>query len=252
MELAVARERLQAARRVAVLTGAGVSAASGLATFRGAGGYWQRFRAETLATPAAYARDPELVWGWYRWRFAQLCAASPNEAHRLLAELEARVPEFTLVTQNVDGLHQRAGSRRVVELHGNITLSRCERCGQLDPLQPDFAIPPSCRRCGSRARPNAVWFGEALPQAAWQQALAAFGEAEVALVVGTSARVEPAASLGRLAAAQGAYVIEINPEPTPLTPHAHLALRAEAIRGLRLLVAGAAGPAGHRRRAPPG
>ncbi len=236
MSLPEARARLKAAARLAVLTGSGVSAASGIKTFRGADGWWQNYRAEELATPAAYARDPELVWSWYRLRFELIRAAEPNEAHRFLAALEARTPHFTLVTQNVDGLHQRAGSRRVLELHGNITVCRCERCGGLDPLAPGFAIPPTCSRCEGRARPNAVWFGETLPPQAFEEAVQAFAEADVALVVGTSALVEPAASLGRLSWQQGGYVVEINPEATPLTPYAALSLRASAIEGLSMLL----------------
>ena len=238
MNLAEARARLEAAARVAVLTGSGASAASGIKTFRGADGWWQNYRAQDLATPEAYARDPELVWSWYRLRFELVSAAEPNEAHRLLAELEARTPEFTLVTQNVDGLHQRAGSKRVLELHGNITFCRCERCDQLDALAPGFAIPPACSRCESRARPNAVWFGEALPPQTFEEAIQAFAAAEVALIVGTSALVEPAASLGRLSAQQGGYVVEINPEATPLTPYADLSLRASAVEGLGALLGG--------------
>lgn len=236
MSLSEARARLKAATRIAVLTGSGVSAASGIKTFRGADGWWQHYRAEELATPEAYARDPELVWSWYRLRFELVSAAEPNEAHYLLAALEARTPAFTLVTQNVDGLHQRAGSRRVLELHGNITYSRCERCGHLDALAPGFAIPPLCSRCGSRARPNAVWFGEVLPHLAFKEAAQAFSEADVALIIGTSALVEPAASLGRLSAHYGGYLVEINPEATPLTPYADLSLRSEAIQGLRALL----------------
>jgi len=232
-----ARAQLRGASRIAVLTGAGVSAASGLATFRGAGGLWRSYRAEDLATPEAYAKDPVLVWEWYATRFHKAIAAEPNDAHRLLAALEARTPDFTLVTQNVDGLHARAGSRKVLELHGDLTRSRCERCGHLDPLTPNFPIPPSCSHCGSRARPNVVWFGEALPERVLARAVDAFLTAEVALVVGTSGVVEPAASLGRLAAQAGAFVTEVNPEPTPLSRVASLSLRQDAVPGLQALLA---------------
>ena len=158
-------EQLQAAladaESVAVLTGAGLSAASGLATFRGAGGLWRSYRAQDLATPDAYARDPELVWAWYFERFTQVAAAQPNRAHELLAALEtAGTRRVTLVTQNVDGLQQRAGSRAVLELHGNLTQSRCERCGSLVPLSLETVLPPLCPLCGERMRPNVVWFGE--------------------------------------------------------------------------------------------
>ncbi len=224
---------------MAVLTGAGVSAESGIPTFRGAGGLWEGFRPEELATPAAYARDPEKVWRWYAMRYTQVMAAEPNPAHLRLAELEQRKGDgFLLVTQNVDGLHLRAGSRRVVELHGSITRARCERCGHRQPLPPPdaFTPPPVCERCGGRMRPDVVWFGEFLDAELLARAERAFMTAEVALVIGTSAVVEPAASLGRAAKASGAYLIEINPEPTPLTPLADLSLRTSASEGLKTLL----------------
>jgi len=234
------REALAGAERVAVLTGAGVSAASGLATFRGAGGLWRTYRAEDLATPDAYARDPDLVWTWYYERFERAAAATPNRAHGLLAELEARIHRgtghFTLVTQNVDGLHGRAGSKNVVELHGNLTLSRCERCGTLEPLVLRMPLPPVCPACGGRMRPDVVWFGERLPEEALSEAHAAFSRAEVALIVGTSGVVEPAASLGQIALRGGAQVAVINPEPTPLSTAATLFLPLDAVTGLELLV----------------
>ncbi len=235
----VARAKLRAARRVAVLTGAGVSAESGIPTFRGSGGLWEGFRPGELATPQAYARDPDKVWRWYAWRYRQVMAAEPNRAHYLLVELEEKKGDgFLLVTQNVDGLHARAGSRRLVELHGNITRARCESCGKRRQLPPanEFAPPPFCDSCGDRMRPDVVWFGEFLDAALLAQVEGAFGGAEAALVIGTSAVVEPAASLGRLAKSAGAYLIEINPEPTPLSPLADLSLRAKASRGLRALI----------------
>ena len=226
-----ARATLNAARQVAVLTGAGVSAESGVPTFRGVDGLWRNYRAEDLATPQAYARDPFLVWEWYRLRFHAVLNAEPNRAHQALARLEQQ-KDLSLVTQNVDGLHARAGSQRVLELHGNITQSRCERCGHLDALEADFPLPPHCSRCGSRARPSVVWFGEILPRATFQEAIDAFASAEVALIVGTSALVEPAASLARLAKRQGAYVIEINPEATALSGVADATLRMSATEGM--------------------
>ena len=229
------RAALTTARAVAVLTGAGVSAESGVPTFRGADGLWRSYRAADLATPQAYARDPLLVWEWYRMRLQAVLTAEPNHAHQALASLAA-TKNLTLVTQNVDGLHARAGSERVLELHGNLTQSRCERCGRLDKLEADFALPPHCSACGSRARPNVVWFGETLPQATFQVAIDAFASAEVALVIGTSATVEPAASLARLAKQQGAYVIEINLEATPLTYIADTSLFTAASAGLAALL----------------
>lgn len=235
-----ARSVLSRASRVAVLTGAGVSAESGIPTFRDAQtGLWARFTPEDLASPAAYARDPLFVWSWYAERYAKCRACEPNDAHRALAALEARVGNgFLLATQNVDGLHVRAGSRRFVELHGNLATSRCETCGHVEPLPAPagFTPPPTCEVCGGRGRPNVVWFGETLPPAALERAWAAFEEAEVALVLGTSGVVEPAASLGRVAKWAGATVIEINPDETPLTPYADLSLRTGASEGMRTLM----------------
>lgn len=240
MELPIeARKRISAAKRVAVLTGAGISAASGIPTFRGSGGLWNGFRPEELATPQAYAQNPQKVWEWYAWRYAQVMQANPNRAHRLLAQLERQKRDgFLLVTQNVDGLHARAGSVRMVELHGSIGRARCEVCSTHFPL-PDPAVfvpPPQCPACSARARPDVVWFGERLPKGAFERAEAAFSRAEVALVVGTSAQVEPAASLGRVAGWAGAYLIEVNPDRTPLTPHADLHLPLEAVEGLEALL----------------
>ena len=227
-----ARERILLADSIAVLTGAGISAASGVATFRDKGGLWRNYRAQDLATPQAYARDPGLVWEWYAMRFHKVMSAEPNQAHHLLAALETRTRDFTLVTQNVDGLHERARSENVQELHGNLTKSRCERCGHLDALALNFPLPPHCSKCGARARPNVVWFGETLPAAPFQRAIDAFQDAEVALIIGTSAVVEPAASLGRLAAQNGAYVVEVNPQETPLSHLAHASVREDAVKGL--------------------
>ncbi|GAA6734078.1 NAD-dependent deacylase [Thermus oshimai] len=239
MGLEEARRRLREARRVAVLTGAGISKPSGIPTFRDAEGLWKAFNPLDYATPEAYARDPKKVWAWYAWRIAKVREAEPNPAHYALARLEAdllaRGGDFLLVTQNVDGLHARAGSKRLVELHGNILRARCEACGRRFPLPEAFPIPPSCPACGARARPDVVWFGELLPEGAWEKALRAFSEADLALVVGTSAEVEPAASLGRIAYTAGAYLVEVNPEPTPLTPLAHLSLRLGAVEGLEAL-----------------
>jgi len=232
-----ARAALKRAERVAVLTGAGVSAESGIPTFRGAEGLWRSYRPEDLATPQAYARDLILVWEWYAMRFETVRKAQPNRAHGLLAELEQE-KHLTLVTQNVDGLHKRAGSKSVLELHGNITQSRCESCGYLDGLEPGFEIPPHCSRCGERARPNVVWFGESLPQATFQNAINAFADADLALIIGTSGVVEPAASLARLAKEQGAYIIEINPERTPLSSAADTSLPMSALEGMTVLMAG--------------
>lgn len=211
-------ERIHGATRVVVLTGAGVSAESGVPTFRGADGLWQRHRAEDLATPEAFARDPRLVWEWYDWRRRLIATRRPNPAHEAIAALETHVPEFLLVTQNVDGLHRRAGSRRLAELHGNLWRVRCPAEGTVtENLEvPLPSLPPRCA-CGALLRPDVVWFGEALPTDAIQKAWDAAESCDVLLAVGTSAVVQPAASLPTVGKAHGAYVVEVNLEATPLT-----------------------------------
>jgi NAD-dependent deacetylase len=211
-------ERILRAKRVIVLTGAGVSAESGVPTFRGADGLWRRHRAEDLATPGAFARDPRLVWEWYDWRRQLIATRQPNAAHEAIAALETHVPDFLLVTQNVDGLHRRAGSRRMAELHGNLWRVRCLTEGAVtDNLEvPLPSLPPRCA-CGALLRPDVVWFGEALPTDAIRTAWDAAESCDVMLVVGTSALVQPAASLPMVAKAHGAYVAEVNLEATPLT-----------------------------------
>lgn len=202
---------------VTVLTGAGISAESGIPTFRGAGGLWKEYKPEDLATPEAFARDPRLVWEWYNWRRERIAQAVPNEAHRALVELEKRKPRFTLITQNVDGLHDLAGSGKILKLHGDIWRMRCTLCGANFPNRrvPLPKIPPHCA-CGGLARPGVVWFGEPLPDGMMQEAEHATASAQVFLVIGTSATVYPAANLIPHAKQSGARVIEINPEPGPL------------------------------------
>lgn len=209
---AAALEALRRAQHVTVLTGAGISAESGIPTFRDAlTGLWSRFRAEELATPEAFARDPALVWSWYRWRRERVLAAEPNAGHRALVELEALVPALTLITQNVDGLHQRAGSRDVIELHGNIVRARCTRDGStIEDWMECEPGPPPCDRCGAPLRPDVVWFGEMLPEGALAAAWEATRHCDVMLSIGTSNLVEPAASLPWVAAAAGATVIVVN------------------------------------------
>lgn len=209
--------------RVVALTGAGISAESGVPTFRGPDGLWGRYRPEELATPEAFTRDPSRVWEWYAWRREVIARAEPNPAHRTLADMEAVLPGFLLITQNVDGLHQRAGSRRVIELHGNLWRVRCIQEGRAweDHRVPLPEIPPRCSTCGGLLRPDVVWFGEPLPPVLWQHAVKAAQGAEIFLVIGTSGIVEPAASLPRLARVHGALVIEFNLEDTPLTPLAY-------------------------------
>ena len=216
---------LRAACRVAVLTGAGISAESGIPTFRDAlTGLWARFRPEDLATPEAFARDPELVWRWYRERRQRLRTVEPNPGQRALVALEARVPGFTLITQNVDGLHARAGSRDVIELHGNIGRVRCFAEDTPVADWPDTEDVPACPRCGGPLRPDVVWFGEMLPEAALDRARTAARTCDLFLSVGTSNLVEPAASLPWLARESGATVLVINPaaEGQRTGPEIHL------------------------------
>lgn len=224
-----AREWLAKARSVAVLTGAGISAESGIPTFRGGGGLWKQFRAEDLATPQAFARDPVAVWEWYDWRRCLIARAQPNRAHLALAELENRTPRFSLITQNVDGLHDRAGSRRILKVHGDIWRLRCAACGKEwdDYTCPLPHLPPPCS-CGGMARPGVIWFGEALPADVWTAAGQAAASCEVFLVIGTSALVYPAAGLVTVAEGAGARVIEINLERTPYSGQVDCSLQGKA------------------------
>ncbi len=231
-------ERLETAARVVVLSGAGMSAESGIPTFRDAQtGYWSRFRAEDLATPEAYARQPELVWRWYEERRAAVRRSAPNAGHRALAALAERFETLSVVTQNVDGLHQRAGSADVVELHGNLFVNRCVAKGtELGDDELDRArIPPRCRGCGAAVRPGVVWFGELLPAAALASAEAAVADADALLAVGTSSLVYPAAGLAEQALAGGTAVIEVNPAATPLSRHADFRIAEPAAVALPLL-----------------
>jgi NAD-dependent protein deacetylase/lipoamidase len=227
--LETVRRRLEGARRITVLTGAGVSAASGVPTFRGAGGLWKNRQAQQLATPEAFAQDPVLVWEWYAWRRQVIAGCQPNAAHHTIARWSER-PGFTLITQNVDGLHERAGTRGVVRYHGSIWTLKCGgTCGQADwddlrvPLDP---FPPICPSCGALARPGVVWFGESIPPHAARAAQAATA-CDAFLSIGTSAVVYPAAALVAEARARGAFTVEINPETTAAAVDVALAMPAE-------------------------
>jgi NAD-dependent deacetylase len=227
------------ARSVAVLTGAGVSAESGVPTFRDAQtGLWAQFDPQKLATPDAFRRDPKLVWDWYAWRRKLVAKAEPNAGHRALAVLEDRVADFALITQNVDGLHRRAGSRNVVELHGNIGRVKCSREHTIVEhwTETGDAV-PRCAGCGALLRPDVVWFEETLPADALQAAEDAARRCQILLVVGTSAEVYPAAALPGYAKASGAAIVEINPHPTALSGVADYVLRAPAGVALPALVA---------------
>jgi NAD-dependent protein deacetylase/lipoamidase len=233
-DLAELARRLRAPARVTVLTGAGVSAASGVPTFRGPGGLWKDFRPEELATPEAFTRDPKTVWEWYDWRRQLVARCRPNRAHEVLALWSRRDPSFTLVTQNVDGLHERAGTQNVVRFHGSlweVSCSRECRAGSWpDATVPFPRLPPPCPHCGGPLRPGVVWFGEAIPTAALEAAERSL-DCDVCLVVGTSSVVYPAAALAAGAGERGAFTAEINPEATPATSEIDLAIsgRAEEI-----------------------
>lgn len=223
------------ATSVCALTGSGISAESGLPTFRGSGGLWRTHRVEELASPAGFARDPELVWSWYNERRAAHALVEPNAGHRALARLEREYDDFTLATQNVDSLHLRAGSSAVLELHGSLREARCDRCGVRRTFErplPPAAIEHACDSEGTgRFRPDIVWFGEGLPQATWAAAAAAASRAEVVIVVGTSGMVNPAALLATRYPRADAFVVEVNVEPTVITQFAsaHLAGPAASV-----------------------
>ncbi|MBK7983725.1 MAG: NAD-dependent deacylase [Candidatus Competibacteraceae bacterium] len=231
--------RLRAARRVAVLTGAGISAESGVPTFREAQtGLWAQYNPEELATPDAFRRNPKLVWEWYAWRQARVRQAEPNTGHRALVDMERRFAEFTLITQNVDGLHRRAGNQHLLELHGNLFRTKCFSEERPVESWPDSGeIPPRCPHCGNVLRPDVVWFGESLPVATLHAAEHAAATAEVFFSIGTSALVYPAAELPFSALAAGATVVEINPHPTPLSAHVSYSLNGAAGVILPALVA---------------
>ena len=215
-------QRLRTARRVAALTGAGVSQESGLRTFRDAQtGLWAQYRPEELASPEAFRRDPKLVWDWYAWRREAVKAVRPNPGHYALAQIEKRIPEFILITQNVDGLHRRAGSQHLLELHGNIPRVRCAECYTFTEIwDDDTEAIPRCRECGGLLRPDVVWFGELLPRDQLEAAVEAARACDIFFSIGTSGVVQPAASLAFAAHNRGALVVEVNAEPTPLTSKA--------------------------------
>jgi NAD-dependent deacetylase len=239
------------AERVVVFTGAGISAESGVPTFRDdLTGLWARFDAERLATPEAFHADPDLVWGWYEWRRARVRRVEPNAGHAAVAALGALVPDSAVVTQNVDDLHERAGSRGVVHLHGSLFAPRCAAAAAHPATLPDPAgdadaergrriPPPRCARCGALVRPGVVWFGESLPEAALAAAVEAAARCDVLVTVGTSGVVYPAAEIPRIAARCGAAVIQVNPQPTPLDRLCAVNLRGSAAEVLPALVAAA-------------
>ena len=231
--LARAREILAEARRLVVLTGSGISAESGIPTFRGTGGVWKEMRVEDFATPEGFDRDPLGVWNWYTARCKELDETRANAGHVALGELqrrtEAKGGSFVLATQNIDGLHQAAGNRNVLELHGSLRRARCEACSYETPMSasPAEAL-PTCPDCGGRVRPAVVWFGEELPRDVYTAAVEAAGQADAFLTIGTSGVVYPAAGLIEWAVSAGARTIEVNLEPTPATRLVDVALHGKA------------------------
>ena len=226
-------ERIQSGTRITVMTGAGVSAASGVPTFRGPDGIWKKYRAESLATPEAFQKDPKLVWEWYDWRRQVLSTKSPNRAHQVLAAWSRRYPNFRLITQNVDGLHERAGTEKVIRFHGSIWEVLCwNNCGPSpkrwrDETVPFLEIPPRCPHCGGMIRPGVVWFGEGIDRDVLEQSSRAL-DCDVFLTIGTSSVVYPAAQLVHEARSRGAYTVEMNIEATPASGLLDLSVRGPA------------------------
>lgn len=248
--------RLAKASRVTVIAGAGLSAGSGVPTFRGPGGLWKDFRPEELATAGAFARDPRLVWEWYDWRRQLIEKCRPNRAHEVLAAWSRRFPAFTLVTQNVDGLDERAGTANVLHFHGSIWDLLCwERCGSAparwrDETAPFPDLPPRCPHCGGLARPGVVWFGEPIDPEVMRASLEAL-DCDMCLIVGTSAVVYPAAGLVLEAARRGAFTAEINPEPTDISGELDLAIAGKAeevLDQIEKILASGLSPLSHRER----
>ena len=220
---------LKSAKKVAVLTGAGISAESGVPTFRGKDGIWKKFRAEELATVDAFMSNPKLVWDWYLWRRQLMSEVGPNPAHKALAEMEKLYDDFSLNTQNVEGLHRMAGSEKIYEGHGNISINKCLYCSR--PYEGEINLDggelPQCE-CGGKIRPDVVWFGEMLPADVISSAFAASERAELFFSIGTSALIHPAASLPVTAKQCGAYLAEVNLDPTPLSGYADYAIHGPA------------------------
>ncbi|MCL5885188.1 MAG: NAD-dependent deacylase [Deltaproteobacteria bacterium] len=227
--LRAASDAVAKSMSLCVLTGAGVSAESGVPTFRGPGGLWKNRDPMSLATSEAFAEDPKEVWEWYQWRRGLIRGCAPNPGHRAIAEVEKGKDDFLLVTQNVDGLHRLAGSRRMVEFHGDIWVVRCVGCGEGKEVRDDFPeLPPRCPACGGLLRPGVVWFGESIPSRALEASIAMVDRCDTLVVAGTSSVVHPAASFAFAAARRGATVIEVNLDPTPATEIARFSFQGKA------------------------
>lgn len=233
-------DSLRQAKLIVVMTGAGVSAESGVPTFRDAQtGLWAQYDPTELATPQAFQRNPQLVWDWYKMRLGMIEVVAPNAGHYALAEMAQKGPRVALITQNIDSLHQMAGSEDVIELHGNIRRTKCfDRGHRFDGWPDDSAEkPPKCELCGSLMRPDVVWFGEGLPYSSLETAALLAAECDVFFSIGTSSVVQPAASLAVWALQAGGTVVEINPNDTPLTPHAQFVVQRPSGEFLPELVA---------------
>jgi NAD-dependent deacetylase len=219
-------QKLSESRHAVFFTGAGVSAESNIPTFRGDEGIWTKFRPEELANFDAFMNNPLLVWEWYAARKKIIHESQPNRGHYAITEIERIIPRVTVITQNIDNLHNRAGSTTVFELHGNIERNYCIQCGTTygDDILPDNELPPICTRCGGLIRPDVVWFGEFLPQDEWEAAEKAALDCDIFFSLGTSGIVYPAASIPQAARQAGAYIIEINPEATPISTYAHVTI----------------------------
>ena len=228
MDITNAVKIIKEAKHLTALTGAGVSAESGIPTFRGKNGLWNKFRPEELATPEAFARNPELVWKWYAWRMSIVFNATPSRAHLALAKLEELGLLKALITQNVDDLHERAGSKKVIHLHGSLRIAKCSSCSYVEYLKEPPHTLPKCPECSSLLRPGVVWFGESLPLDILRKAVEELSKSDAVMVVGTSAVVQPAASLPLIVKENGGKIVEINPERTPLTAMADVSIRGKA------------------------
>ena len=227
--LQAAANALKTCHTILVLTGAGISQESGVPTFRGKDGLWKKFRAEQMATPEAFAKDPQLVWEWYDWRRRLIKPLKPNAGHNALVTLEYATKQFTLVTQNVDGLHRLAGNTDPVEMHGSLWQVRCTQCGMIsENRDTPMEIPPRCKSCHGLLRPNVVWFGEPLDQQLLGNIYQVLEKADAMLVVGTSGLVQPAASFGLIAKRAGAFVVEVNRSKTQQSPFFDLSLTGKA------------------------
>jgi len=231
-------ELIKSSSYIVAFTGAGVSAESGIPTFRGRDGLWRRYDPTKLATPEAFMEDPKRVWEWYKWRMEVIAKAKPNPAHIVLAKMEEKGLVKTIITQNVDGLHQKAGARNVIELHGNIWRVKCinNECGYRTTIaKPPEQLPPRCPKCGSLLRPDVVWFGEPLPRRAWEQAVGEASRADLIIVIGTSGVVQPAAMIPLIVKRRGGRIVDINVEETAYKDIADLFIKARAGEVFKLL-----------------